>query len=261
MKNKSEVSRLVPQFLAYIQTQFSHNIRCIRTDNGAEFKLDSFFANNGITHQLSCVETSQNAVVERKHQHLLVVARSLMFQASLPLKFWEEAILTTTYLINRIPTPVLNNKSPYEPLFNKIPYYNNLWVFGCLYFASTLTAYRTKFDPSAVSAFSCTPPMWKVTNSMILIHIYFLSLGMLCFTSKFFLLNLSLLVFQGHLYLLIYHFQVLHKVSKTSTMIQLKLHHHKPVLISFQMNTPTQMPFHQQTRNTLINIHLLDEVP
>ena len=59
-----------------------------RTDNGLEFALSSFYASKGIIHQLSCVETpQQNAVAERKHKHLLNVARALRFHANLPLKF------------------------------------------------------------------------------------------------------------------------------------------------------------------------------
>ena len=67
----------------------------LRSNNGSEFVLNSFYASKGIIHQLSCMETSQqNSVVERKHQHLLAVARALRFQANLPLKFWGDCVLT-----------------------------------------------------------------------------------------------------------------------------------------------------------------------
>ena len=55
-------------------------------------------------------------MVERKNRHLLDVARSLLFQAHAPLFYWGEAILTVAYLINRLPTCVLNEQSPLEVL-------------------------------------------------------------------------------------------------------------------------------------------------
>jgi hypothetical protein len=134
LKHKSQTRSVLQAFF-----QFQLKIKCLRSDNGAEFQMSYFFAQQETIHQLSCFETpQQNFVVERKHQHLLNVARSLRFQAHLPLEFWADCVLTATHLINRIPTPNLSNKSPHELLFSSPPSYSHLKVFGCLAYASTL---------------------------------------------------------------------------------------------------------------------------
>lgn len=57
------------------------------------------------------------------------------FQANLPYIFCAGALSTTCYLINKLPTPKLNNQSPYQLLYQKPPQYHHLKIFGCLYFS------------------------------------------------------------------------------------------------------------------------------
>lgn len=70
-----------------------------------------FYKENEILLETSCPYTpQQNEVVERKHRHLLDIARALRFQASLPIEFWGDCVLTTSYIINKLPTKVLEEK-------------------------------------------------------------------------------------------------------------------------------------------------------
>lgn len=143
--------------------------------------MPDFYSSNGTIHQRSCVYTSQqNGIVERKHQHLLDIACALLFQASLCLKLWGDAILTTAYLINCTPTPILHNKTPHGQLFFVVPSYNHLRVFGCLCYASTNKHNRSKFDARCLSwkmHFSLAILLeLRATNSMTLSPIPLLSL-------------------------------------------------------------------------------------
>ena len=49
----------------------------------------------------------------------------------MPLKFWDEAFLAATYLINRTPSKVINLETPLEKLFHETPNYHALRTFGC----------------------------------------------------------------------------------------------------------------------------------
>ncbi|CAH9124860.1 unnamed protein product, partial [Cuscuta epithymum] len=139
LRNKSEVCQKLLQFCNLVETQFEARVKRIRSDNGVEFQtniLSEYYARCGIIFETSCTDTpQQNGVVERKHRHILEIARALRFQSGLPIDFWGECILTAVYIINRLPSPIISNKSPYEMLFGKEPNYEHLRVFGCLVYA------------------------------------------------------------------------------------------------------------------------------
>ena len=154
LSTKSNAFSVLKGFIAMVQTQFGKSIKMIRSDNayelGSSKEASQFFQEKGIIHQTSCRSSpQQNGVVERKHKHMLVTARALLFQSNLPIKFWGDCVLTATYLINRFPTKVLNGDTPFFKLYRKQPQYSHLKSFGCLCFRSTLKEKRSKFSPRA----------------------------------------------------------------------------------------------------------------
>lgn len=81
-----------------VATQFNTTIKTFRSNNAKELALTDFLNEK----EFSYVDRpQQNSMVERKHQHLLKVAWALFFQSKIPIQFWNDCILTATYIINR----------------------------------------------------------------------------------------------------------------------------------------------------------------
>ena len=112
MSTKSNAFSILENLIKLLQKQFNTSVKIVRSDNGIEFfdaNAVQFYNNMGIVHQTSLVGTpQQNGRVERKHKHLLEVARALYFQSKIPLKYWVECLLHATFLINRLPLSVLH---------------------------------------------------------------------------------------------------------------------------------------------------------
>ena len=112
MKIRSELFSNLCAFYAEIHTQFHVYVQSLRSYNAKEYvseQFQSFMLQNGILHQTSCVDTSsQNGVAERKNRHLLETTRALLFQMHVPKHFWADAVSTACFLINRMPSSVLN---------------------------------------------------------------------------------------------------------------------------------------------------------
>lgn len=99
---------------------------------GGYRKLNSFFKQNGIVHHISSPHThQQNGSAERKHRHIVEIGLTLLAHASIPIKFWDDAFLTSTFLIKRTPSRVISLSTPLERLFGSKPNYLFLKTFGC----------------------------------------------------------------------------------------------------------------------------------
>jgi hypothetical protein len=133
---KSKVFENFIKFKLLVKIQFSTKIKQIQSDGGGEYtstQFQSFLSNNGIVHRKSCPYTSQqNGLAERKLRHILETRLTLLVHSHLSNRYWVDAFLTAIYVINRLPTPVLKNQSPYSKLYKRDPDYQKLRVFGCL---------------------------------------------------------------------------------------------------------------------------------
>ncbi|XP_060202885.1 uncharacterized protein LOC132631316 [Lycium barbarum] len=77
-------------------------------------------------------ENSYAHLSRQKHRHILEITRVVRFQGNIPLKFWGHYVKAATYLINRMPSIVIGNISPYEKLHSWKPSLIHLRVLGCL---------------------------------------------------------------------------------------------------------------------------------
>ncbi|KAM0058456.1 putative RNA-directed DNA polymerase [Helianthus debilis subsp. tardiflorus] len=150
IKYKSDARTCLMSFCKMIETQFSKQVKRIRCDNGGEFTsnlMSNFYTNQVILLETTCPHTpQQNGVVERKHRHLLDTARALRFGAKLPKKFWGECVLKAAYIINRLPSKTINDKTPYEILYDQKPEYDHMRVFGCLSYFWSIDTKGDKFE-------------------------------------------------------------------------------------------------------------------
>jgi hypothetical protein len=106
LQHKSEVFQKFHDFQAHVERLFDCKVLAMQTDwgGGRVPQTSQFFECISISHHVSCPHThQQNGSAERKHHHIIETGLALLAHASMPLKFWDEAFLTATFLINHLP--------------------------------------------------------------------------------------------------------------------------------------------------------------
>jgi hypothetical protein len=151
LKLKSDIFTTLSNFFAYVSTQFSRTVKAIQCDNGREFDNSFtriFLLSHGTQLRMSCPYMfPQNGKTERIIRSVNNVIRTLLIQASLPVRYWAEGLHIATYMLNRILTTVIQAACPHLALFGSAPSYEHLRVFGCTCYPNTTATAPHKLSP------------------------------------------------------------------------------------------------------------------
>ena len=155
LKDRGHIYDVLRTFITEIKNQFAITSKNLRTNNALEFvqsKIASYCASLGIIHQTSCPHIfQQNGVAERKYRHILDVTRTIMLHMHVPKYLWSDAVLTATYLINRMHSAPLGDEVPLRRLkpdthlFTLPPQ-----VFWCVTFVQDLSPNLDKQSPRSI---------------------------------------------------------------------------------------------------------------
>ncbi|GJT74860.1 retrovirus-related pol polyprotein from transposon TNT 1-94 [Tanacetum coccineum] len=123
LKSKDEA---IDKFVLYkneVENQLGKKIKVIQSDRGGEYV--SPFAE-------LCAQHVRNRTLKE-------MVTAMLISSSMSQDMWGEAILTATYILNKIPHKV-KEETPYELWMGRKPSYQYLRVWGCL--AKNNSAYR-----------------------------------------------------------------------------------------------------------------------
>ena len=131
LKYRSDTMKVAERFLA--DSAPYGDVKCIRSDNGSEFKSKEFEAllrKNRIRYDTSVpYSPSQNGTAERHWRTLFEMGRCLLILAKLPKNFRTYAVMCAAYIRNRC----YNNRlqeTPHFVMTGERPDISNMRVFG-----------------------------------------------------------------------------------------------------------------------------------
>lgn len=150
LKSKDEAADKIMEYVQWVENIFDRKPCVLRSDGGGEYvdeRLRQFCRSEGIQQQFSTPYSPQsNGVAERKNRSLQEMASCMLLDANLPKVYWGEAILTATFIQNRLPSRAVD-KTPFELWTGSKPNLKDLRIFGCEAYVWIPDAKRKKFDP------------------------------------------------------------------------------------------------------------------
>ena len=152
VSSKDEAVNAFKSYKAEVKTQLNKKIKIIRSDGGGEyeFPFEEIYTEFGIVHQMTAPYTPQsNGVTERKNRSLKETMNALLNSSRLPQNLWGEAVLTASFILNRVPHQK-TQQDPYEKWKGRMPNMNYLKVWGCLAKVTVPKPKKVKVGPKTI---------------------------------------------------------------------------------------------------------------
>nr|GEW47914.1 hypothetical protein [Tanacetum cinerariifolium] len=127
LKSKDEAIEKFVLYKTEVENQLGRKIKVVRSDIRGEYVslFTEVCAKHGIRHEFtSPYSPQQNGIAERKNRTLKEMVNAMLISSSLCQDMLGEAILTTTYLLNKIPRKDKEETS-YELWMGRKPSYQN----------------------------------------------------------------------------------------------------------------------------------------
>uniref|UniRef100_H3H8M3 Integrase catalytic domain-containing protein n=2 Tax=Phytophthora ramorum TaxID=164328 RepID=H3H8M3_PHYRM len=125
LRAKSESEDCIKTYVTKVQTQFGKKVKFVRHDGAREFatnSLKAFYEVEGIEQQTTVPYAHQtNGTAERAIRTIVTIGRSMLHHAKLDKCFWAEAAMTAIYVKNRLPSPKVEHKTPFEIVYKSKP--------------------------------------------------------------------------------------------------------------------------------------------
>ena len=152
LKSKGEA---IEKFVLYkneVENQLNRKIKVLRSDRGGEYESPfvDLCAQHGIIHGNTAPYLPQyNGETERKNRTLKEMMNAMLISSSLPQNMWGEAILSSNYLLNKVPKKKAE-KTPYELWKGMKPSYKYLRVWGCLAKVAVPPPKKVRIGPKTI---------------------------------------------------------------------------------------------------------------
>ncbi|OWY98892.1 hypothetical protein PHMEG_00030217, partial [Phytophthora megakarya] len=136
-RTRSKVNQLMKQYIAWAERQHGNVLE--------KFTMELWYKTKGIVHTKVGPKSSQLNAVERTHQTLEGMVKTMMHDSGLPKSMWIHALETVVFVKNRVFCKGAG-RTPYEVMFGTQPDIHHIRAFGSLVYCYTPIAMRTKLS-------------------------------------------------------------------------------------------------------------------